>query len=269
MKIVFEHVSFAYPGGVQALEDIDLTIEPGESVALVGENGAGKSTLAKHINGLLKPRAGRVMIGDWDTQAHTPAQLARRVGFVFQNPNEQLFERTVRAEVAFGPKNLGFAAAEVQALVEQALDQMGIAAQAERHPYDLDASQRKLVAIAAALAMQTAVLILDEPTGGQDAAGMGRVAALVEKLKASGRTVLTISHDLDFCAAYFERMVVMAGGCILADGPTAEILAQAELLNQAGVEQPQLVRLAKALEMGAIPRDVEDFLAQYAAHNSR
>jgi energy-coupling factor transport system ATP-binding protein len=261
MNISFEEVSFSYPSGVAALREVNLTVGSGDAVALVGENGAGKTTLAKLLNGLLMPQNGRVLVGEWDTRQRTTAQLARRIGYVFQNPDEQLFERTVWAEVAFGPRNLGCAEAEVRASVDAALTQVGLEAKAKHHPYDLHASQRKLVALAAMLAMKTPVIILDEPTTGQDARGIALIGEIVETLKAKGCTVLAISHDVDFCADHFERVVVMSQGRILAEGPTRRIFSGTDLLAQANVEPPQLVRLAVQLGLAATPRSVDDFIA--------
>lgn len=266
MKLAVEGVSFTYPTGVLALRDVDLVIGAGESVALIGENGAGKSTLAKQINGLLKPSRGRVTVGDWDTRQKSPAQLARRVGHVFQNPDDQLFERTVFGEVAFGPRNLGYSGTALQAKVQQALAQVGLEEQGERHPYDLHPSQRKMVALAATLAMGAPVLILDEPTTGHDVSGVARIGQIVESLKAEGRTVLAISHDLDFCGEHFERIVVMSGGRILADGDADQILRQADVLASAGVEPPQLVRLALALGLPGAPQTAGAFVNTLAEH---
>ncbi len=212
MTIVVRDAAYEYTSGVRALDGVNLSIAPGESVALVGENGAGKTTLAKLLNGLLRPLAGSVEVNGHDTRTRTTAQLSRHVAFVFQNPDDQLFARTVQAEVAFGPRNMKLAEAEVEARVTQAMADAGIAEEAEHHPYDLAVPQRKLVAIAAALAMRTPAIVLDEPTIGQDARGIERLGALVERLHAEGRTLIAITHDLDFCLAHFERVVVMAGG---------------------------------------------------------
>jgi energy-coupling factor transport system ATP-binding protein len=258
-----DHVSFSYSSGVRALQDVSLRIAPGESVVFVGENGAGKTTLAKHLNGLLRPSEGRVLVGDWDTRDCTIARLATRVAYVFQNPDEQLFERTVRAEVAFGPRNLGRPPMEIDAAVQQALAEVGLVDVVDHHPYDLQPSQRRLVTLAAALAMDTPVLVLDEPTTGQDASGTERIGALLEALKTRGKTLVGISHDLDFCALHFDRMVVMSRGAILADGPTAAILGEFGLLAQAGVEAPPLVRLAAALGLPGAPRSMQGFIELY------
>lgn len=264
MNITFDHITFTYPSGVTALQDVSLSIAAGEAVAIIGQNGAGKTTLVKQLNGLLKPSQGRVLIGDWDTQAHTIAQLARRVGYVFQNPNDQLFESTTWAEVAFGPRNLGYGAAEIETAVANALRQVQLEAVAQSHPYDLHPAQRKLIALAAVLAMQTPVVIFDEPTTGHDSQGVALVGEIIRSLKQDGRTILTISHDIDFCAEHFERLVVMANGQIVADGPTTTILGQADLLEAAAVQPPQITRLAAALGLPAqpAPLTVNDFLEQ-------
>ncbi|NIS80435.1 MAG: ATP-binding cassette domain-containing protein [Anaerolineales bacterium] len=260
MNAIIEGVSFNYPSGVIALKEVSLKIMGGEAVAIIGENGAGKTTLAKHLNGLLEPTEGRVLIGDWDTQEHTVGQLSKRVGFVFQNPDDQLFARSVRAEVAFGPSNLGLNAEEVEVRTDQALAQVGLKELAEHHPYDLHAATRKLVAIAATLAMGTPIVIFDEPTTGQDSRAVGHIGRLVEELKSEGRTVITISHDLDFCAEHSERFIVLSQGQVLADGPAERVLSHEEVLHEAGVEAPQMVRLAKALDLPSSPRTVENFV---------
>jgi energy-coupling factor transport system ATP-binding protein len=269
MTIIVRDAVFEYTSGARALDGVSLSIAPGESVGLVGENGAGKTTLAKLLNGLLRPIAGSVEVEGNDTRTRTPAQLARLVGFVFQNPDDQLFAQTVKAEVAFGPRNLKLPEAEIDARVKQALADVGLAHQADGHPYDLAVPRRKLVAIAAALAMHTPVLILDEPTIGQDAVGTERLGALVDRLHNEGRTLITITHDLDFCLAHFDRVVVMAGGKILADGPATEVLNQADLLAQAQVEPPQLVQFALALGWREVPRTPAEFADLYAERKAR
>ena len=262
MPIVVEDVSFTYPSGTHALRGVSLRVSPGEAVAIVGENGAGKTTLVKHLNGLLKQTAGRVAVGDWDTREHTVAKMAARVGYVFQNPDDQIVERTVGDEVAFGPRRLGQPAAEQQANVAAALATVGLTEAAKTHPYDLTAPQRKLVTLASVLAMRTPIVIFDEPTMGQDARGVALIGDIVDRLKAEGRTVLTITHDIDFCAAHFGRAIVMADGQVLADGPAADVLTRADVLATTNVEPPQLVRLAQALRLKRAPLTVEEFVAE-------
>ena len=239
MDITLDQVSFAYANGVQALHEVNLHIPAGQDVALIGENGAGKTTLVKQINGLLKPGQGRVLVGDWDTHEHTVARLAARVGYVFQNPDDQLFARSVRAEVAFGPKNLGVADDDLESRVTEALQQVGLQDQIDQHPYDLQPCQRKLLALAAVLAMNTPVIILDEPTTGQDARGVASIAGIVDRLKSAGRTVITVTHDIDFCAEHFRRVIVMANGDVIGDGPAGDILSRRDVLGQAQVEPPR------------------------------
>lgn len=260
MKVSLKNVSYQYPSGVLALRDVSLDFEQGEQIAIIGENGAGKTTLAKHLNGLLHPTEGSVLVGEWDTREHTVAQLARKVGYVFQNPDDQLFARSVLAEVAFGPRNMGIPSQELTTRVENALYRVGLTHEAEVHPYDLHASQRKLVTIAATLAMDTPMIILDEPTTGQDARGVDQISRIVESLKIEERTVIAISHDLDFCAEHFDRIIVMSEGSVLADGNAENVFAQEELLRRAGVEPPQMVRLATAIDLAIIPRTVQSFV---------
>ncbi len=259
MNLRFENVSFVYPAGVQALNGIDLVIPSGASIAVLGENGAGKTTLARHINGLLKPTAGTVWIGEWDTRQHTVAQLAHKVAYSFQNPDDQLFERTVQREVAFGPRNLGLTEAEIGKRVQQTLDWFGILAVAERHPYDLHPAQRKLVALASAVAMDTPILVIDEPTTGLDDREMARVGQVLDRLRAGGRTIIAISHDVDFCAEHFQYALVMSKGRMVGSGLASEVMAREALLRGAGVQPPQLVRLALALQLPGAPLSVDEF----------
>ncbi len=269
MRVTVEGVSYRYPSGVLALQQVNLTIEPGESLALIGENGAGKTTLAKHLNGLLKPTEGRVLVGELDTRQHSTAKLARWVAYLFQNPDEQLFERTVWREVAFGPRNLGLEASQVEARTRRALQAVGLLDQAQANPYDLHASQRKLLALAATMAMEAPVILLDEPTTGLDNRTIAVVGQAVKALQARGRAVVVISHDMDFCMEHCGRTVVMAGGRIIADGPSHQIFSQGELLARAGVDPPQLVRLAQALGLPGAPSDADQFLELWRASRQR
>ena len=260
MEISIRSLSFTYPSGVTALQDVSLEIGSGESVAIIGQNGAGKTTLVKHLNGLLKPGSGQVQVGDWDTTQHTVAQMSSRVGYLFQNPDDQLFQSTVWAEVIFGPKNLGFNEGRISTLAEQALEMVGLSEMRQKHPYDLSPSQRKKIALAAVLAMDTPVLILDEPTTGQDYASTQLVGEIIENLKMQGKTLIAISHDIDFCAEHFERIVVMAGGRVLLDAAAREALGRTEVLAQTYVEPPQLYRLARGLGLEGLPLNTDEFI---------
>lgn len=260
MKIEIKDLHFTYPTGVEALRGISLTVESGEQVAIVGQNGAGKTTLAKHFNGLLQPTQGQVLIGDWDTTRYSVAKLASRVGYVFQNPDEQLFSRNVGAEVAFGPKNLGFDAQRVEELVNDALALTQLSDKTETNPYDLSITWRKMVALASILSMDTDLLIFDEPTTGQDAVNVARIASVIAELRKRGKSVITITHDIDFCAENFERVVAMSQGKILLDGRANDVLGQDEILASTYVDPPQLTRLGKRLGFKNTVRNQEEFL---------
>jgi len=265
MEIRFDQVRYSYPSGVEAVQGISLTIPSGERLAIVGQNGAGKTTLVRHLNGIFRPTHGSVHIGDWITEGRQIADLSERVGYVFQNPDEQLFARTVREDVAFGPKNLGLVGAEQDIAVDEALALTWLTDQADVHPHHLSLSERKRVAIAAVLAMRTPIVVLDEPTTGQDELGVRMVAEITQSLARDGRTVIAITHDMDFCAENFERVVVMAQGQIRADGTPADVFTRSDDLERAAVEPPQLMRLAHELGWQERPVNVEGFVATLAS----
>ena len=260
MRIEIKDLHFTYPNGVEALRGISLTMESGEQVAIVGQNGAGKTTLVKHFNGLLQPTRGQVFVGDWDTTKHSVAKLASRVGYVFQNPDEQLFSKNVGAEVAFGPRNLGFDAERVETLVSDALVLTQLSDKTETNPYDLSATWRKMVALASIISMNTDIVIFDEPTTGQDAVNVARIAGVIAELRKRGKTVITITHDIDFCAENFERVIALSQGKILLDGRAKEVLGQEEILARTYVDPPQLTRLGKRLGFKDTVRNQEEFL---------
>jgi energy-coupling factor transport system ATP-binding protein len=229
-----------YPGGIEAVRGVSLSIAPGETVAIVGQNGSGKTTLVKHLNGLLRPDAGSVLVGGADI-ANTPiSDLAGEVGFVFQNPDDQLFNNRVDKEVSFGPRNLRLNTADIDKLVGAALAMTGLSDQRSTNPYDLDVSVRKLVALAGVLAMEPAVLVLDEPTAGQDGPGTERIGAIVDGWAAAGRTVLAITHDMEFAAGHFRRIAVMREGEVIVDAAPAEVFAARNraLLASTGLKPP-------------------------------
>lgn len=237
---------FHYTPGVPVLRGIDLSFAPG-ATALVGQNGAGKSTFVRLLNGLLKPAEGRVTVDGVDTRENTVAQLARTVGLVFQNPADQLFRSKVIEEVMFGPQNLGAEAEEARERAERTLAQLELSEFAESNPYDLGLAERKMVTVAGVVAMETDVVILDEPTIAQDLRGTEKLGEVVERLRAAGRTVITITHDMDFVARYFSRVVVLTDGRVVADGPAAEVFGDEEALSAAGLEPPQVTRLGRAV----------------------
>jgi energy-coupling factor transport system ATP-binding protein len=258
-----EGLTHRYPSGVEAVRGVSLRFEPGEAVAILGQNGSGKTTLVKHLNGLLRPAAGEVRIDGRSTADDRVDQLAATVGFVFQNPDDQLFERSVEREIGFGPRNLGFDAALTDRLVEVALSATGLTPDRAANPYDLDLSRRKLVALASVLAMDPAVLVLDEPTTGQDPEGIDRIGRVVRSLRARGRSVVAITHDMEFAATHFDRVVVMRAGQVIADGPADTVLSadQTDLLASTGLLPPPAARVAAVLGLPGAPADAEALLA--------
>jgi energy-coupling factor transport system ATP-binding protein len=222
-----EAITFTYPDGASALTGLDLEIGAGERVAITGRNGSGKSTLVRHWNGLLRPTAGQVLIDGRPTEGRRVADLARTVGISFQDPGSQLFARTCRDEVAFGARNVGLRGAALNSVVDAALAAVGLNDRAGENPYDLGLARRKLLAIASVLAMSTPVVVLDEPTPGQDAEGRARLREIVANLASEGRTVVAVSHDRDFIADAFERVIVLDAGRVIADGSAAVLRRRA------------------------------------------
>ncbi len=260
MKIEIRDLHFTYPAGVEALRGISLTIESGEQVAIVGQNGAGKTTLVKHLNGLLLPTSGEVRIGGWNTKNQSVAKLARRVGYVFQNPDEQLFSKNVGTEVAFGPRNLKLDGEQVQSLVKDALAMTELTDKTETNPYDLSPTWRKMVALASVISMDTDIVVFDEPTTGQDGLNITRIANVIRTLRQRGKTVITITHDIDFCAENFDRVVALSQGKVLLDGYANDVLGQEEILATTYVDPPQLTRLGKRLGFEKTVRTQDEFL---------
>jgi energy-coupling factor transport system ATP-binding protein len=201
------------------------------------------------------------LIGDWDTGKVTVAKLAKRVGYVFQNPDEQLFCRTVGEEIAFGPHNFGMDAQKIEGLVNNAVQLVELTDKKNVNPYDLSPTWRKMVALASVISMDTDCVILDEPTTGQDAANVERIAHVVGELRKRGKTVITITHDIDFCAENFDRVIVLANGRVLLDGTAENVLGEEEVLAQTYVDPPQLTRLGRRLGIKKTVRNQEEFLA--------
>jgi energy-coupling factor transport system ATP-binding protein len=255
--VACEGVGFTYPDGTVALREVDLRIEAGSRVAIVGQNGSGKSTLVRQFNGLLRPTVGQVLVQGQPVGRRHVAQLAREVGLAFQNPDRQIFSGKVRTEVAFGPANFGIAGAPLRETVDQALAAVGLADAAEVNPYDLGYSKRKLLTLASIIAMGTPILVLDEPTTGQDARGVARIQDIVAGLAAEGRTVIAISHDMRFVAETFERVIVMGAGRIVLVGRPAEVFAETAwpTLASTYLEPPLAARVGDRLGLGSTPTE--------------
>ena len=257
--IKVEHLSFHYDEKAPILKDISLTLDE-TPTAIIGQNGAGKTTFVKLLKGLLKPVSGTIEINGHLTTSLTVAQLATHIGLVFQNPNDQIFKNKVYDEVLFGPLNIGMPEAKAKEKALEALKIVGLEDKANQNPYDLSLSERKLIAIASIVAMDTDIIILDEPTIAQDYVSKEKIKGIIRKLHAEGKMVLTIIHDMDFVAECFERTIVFANGKVLLDGATQEVFAKEDELKAAYLEPPHVTQLCKALGYKKTYLSVEAFV---------
>ena len=256
--ILVEDLHHLYPGGVLALAGVSLQIREGESIGIIGQNGSGKTTFVKHLNGLLRPTQGRVLVEGQDTRKTRVSRLARTVGYVFQNPDHQIFAGKVRDEVSFGPKNLGLGGTELEQAVGEALEIMGLTELAERHPYTLSRGQRQRLAIAAVLSMRSRVLMLDEPMGGQDRTQVGRLLAALAGLRAKGHTTIMVSHDLEIIGASCDRAIVFHDGRVILEGPVRDVFAHTEELARTFLKAPQVARFSLARGLPRVAVTVEE-----------
>ena len=246
--IKVQNLTHIYPTGqVVAVKDISLETNPGEIVGVIGQNGSGKTTLVKHFVGLLKPTTGKVIINGQDTAPMKVQQIAANVGYVYQNPNHQLFARTVREELAFGPRNLDLPEDEVNARVEQAVEFFHLEELLELHPYRISFPLRKLVGMASIYTMRPAVFILDEPTTGQDNITTQTVYRLIKKLRDEGSTVLCVAHDMILLAEVVDRMLVLRDGDLIMDATPREVFSNYEIMSSTHLTPPQITTLSLRL----------------------
>jgi cobalt/nickel transport system ATP-binding protein len=234
-SLLVEDLAYAYPDGHQALYGVDLRIERGDRVALLGPNGAGKTTLVLHLNGILRAGRGRVTVGGLPVDKPALQEIRRRVGVVFQDPDDQLFMPTVGEDVAFGPRNLGLPEAEIAARVAEALEQVGMSGYENRPPHHLSFGQRRRVAVATVLSMHPEILVLDEPSSNLDPAGRRELAEVLQALPV---TLLMVTHDLPYALQLCPRSVILDEGVVVADGETRELLADPDLLSRHRLELP-------------------------------
>jgi len=251
-----QSVTHVYPGDSQAVCDVTLTIEEGEFIALLGQNGSGKTTLAKHLSGLLTPTQGRVFLRGQELRQVPLHRLAQEVSYVFQNPDHQLFADTVEEEVAFGPRNIGLSATEVDTRVHEALAVVGLGGMRDHDPFLLGKGERQRLAVAALLALRPRVLILDEPTTGLDYLEQRQMMELLRRLHREGRTLVIITHVPWVAAEYAERALLMARGQLLWDGPLRDLCARTDLCTRASFRPPDITRLG--LHLGVVPLSVEE-----------
>jgi energy-coupling factor transporter ATP-binding protein EcfA2 len=252
-----EDVHYKYSESIHALRGITLALDGG-CVCIIGQNGAGKSTLAKHLNGLLEPTDGRVLVRGTDTRESPVAELAHDVGLSFQNPDNQLFHDSVEEELRYGPRNLGFSESETDEVIESVLQQMGLENLRSKNPYDIGVARRKQVAVASVLAMNTPVVVLDEPTGGQDAPGTELLVEVVRELVADGTLVIVITHDMAFVRDTADRVIALGEGEVLLDDDPESAFEERETLAQTDVTPPRITQIGQRLDLPRTVLSVDD-----------
>ena len=256
--IRIENLSHVYDNGKKALENVNLSIKRGEFVAIIGQNGAGKTTLVKHLIQILLPTTGSVWINGENIKTKNSIELTKVIGYVFQDPDNQIFSNTVYKELEFGLKNIDIDEEERKKRIEQALALTGLTGKEEEHPFSLGKGERQMIAVASILVMQPDILVIDEPTTGQDWAGINRMMSLVETLNQNGTTIVMITHDMDVVAKYAARTIVMTGGSVILDGETRNVFAAADALKAAFVVPPQCVQLSQKLSANGLTDVVMD-----------
>jgi len=246
--IKIENLSYRYEKGSLALHNINIEIKKGEFVGIIGQNGAGKSTLLKNITGLLRPTTGRVQVNGRDTINVPVSDLALEVGFVLQNPDRQLFAATVMEEVAYGPKNMGLSQGQIKERVDYALNAVGLSHLREAFPPALSKGDRAKVVIASVLAMGPQIIILDEPTSGQDYRGCYQIMDIAQEFNKRGHTLLVVTHHMALVAEYTNRTVVLMNGSVLMDASTREVFSHPDKLKMTHITPPQITQVARALQ---------------------
>ncbi len=261
--ISVENVSFHYPTGSEVLQNVNLQIKDGEFIAIMGENGAGKTTLVKMFNGLLKPSLGKVLVDGVNTHEKSVAQLSRNVGLIFQNPDHQLFAETVAEELAFSLRNFGFKEDAIQRRVTTLLTALDLERYEKSSPFVLSGGERKRVALAAILAWDPKHVIMDEPTIGQDYLQKDRLRNFIVQLISQGKTVVIVTHDVEFVAECKPRVVLLSRGRIVGDGAATEILTNRPIIEQASLVMPQIATLMNTLkDFGPPPNIIEVYAAR-------
>ncbi len=258
-QFCIKNLDFSYLADVPVLKKLNMKLDKCPT-AIIGQNGAGKTTLVKLLKGLLKPVSGSIYFHGEDISGKTVAMLAGNVGYVFQNPDDQIFKYNVMDEILFGPLNIGMDAERAKKEAERALKLTGLTGKEKENPYDLELYERKMTAIASVLAMDTDVLILDEPTIAQDWKGRQIIGDIIRSLSERGKLVIAILHDMDFVAENFERVIIMAHGQVLADGTAKEVFAQEEALKKARLQKPYVMQLCEALGYEKSYLTVEELL---------
>ena len=271
--IEVKNLVYNYPDGTNALNGINLEICPGEMMAFIGQNGSGKTTLSKCLNGLFKPSSGDVIVDGLNSKDSSIVQMVKRVGYVFQNPDHQLFSNNCWDEIAYGPRNIQLDEGEVKIRVEEAANVVGLnPAYFDEHPFFLSKGLRQRVAIASILALRPKVIIVDEPTTGQDSKQSIEIMNFLTQLnKESGHMIIIITHDMPIVAKYAERIIVLGLGKIITEGSPAEVFAQPEALAQTNIEPPQITQFAHQVTSYGFSKGtltVEEMYDQYKEFQS-
>ena len=256
--ICVENVNFHYPGSLDVLHNVSLKIDDGEFVAIMGENGAGKTTLVKLFNGLLKPDSGSILIDNVNSRDASVAELSRQVGLIFQNPDHQLFAETVEEELRFSLKNFGFKESMIQNRITSMLTALGIEQYVNTSPFLLSGGERKRVALASILVWDPKHVIMDEPTIGQDYTQKDRLRNFITQLISQKKTVIVVTHDIEFIAECKPRVVLMSKGRIIADGPAESILTDQRIVEEASLVLPQMTQLMRSIAELHAPRHIID-----------
>lgn len=247
MKLEVMNLTHEYGNGFRALDGVSCTFKGAESVAIIGQNGSGKTTLVKHFNGMLAPTSGKILIDDVDVTTRSTAQWSSQIGYVFQNPDDQLFLESVQQEFMFGPIQMGLSADVLDHRLEVIAKLVGLDDKLDVHPFDLSPTEKKFCTIGSVLMMQPKVVIFDEPTCGQDVKGNRRLHNIVTSLRKQGILCITISHDMKFVVKNFSRVVVMCSGKVLLDGETSKVFTQVEQLKRSFIEPPPITRVAQKI----------------------
>ena len=256
LLIEVNNLEYIYPSGIKALDGINLKINNGEYVALMGENGAGKTTLIKHFNGLLKPTKGDVYINDINTKNESIAKLSRIVGIVFQNPDHQFFEENVEKEISFALRNFGFKEEVIKKRIEWALNFMNLEKYRNQPPFLLSGGEKKRLALAIILSWDPEIIVLDEPTIGQDYIQKEKLMQLIIQLNTQGKTVIIATHDIEFVAESKPRVILLSKGKIIDDGPIEEVLTDIEKVKKCSLILPQVTQLMYNLSDLGFPRKI-------------
>ncbi|HHT88060.1 MAG TPA: ATP-binding cassette domain-containing protein [Clostridiales bacterium] len=263
MRIELISLGHVYPTGDEALKGVDLVIEGTEPVAIIGQNGAGKTTLVKHFNGILRPTSGQVLINGEDINNRSTAQWSRDVGYVFQNPDDQIFLETIRKEFEFGPKQIGMPEEKIKEQMDFVSELCLLKDKLDLHPFDLTLTEKKFCTIGSIIMMDPKVIIFDEPTCGQDVEGNKRLKNIVKTLQDMGKLCITISHDMKFVVENFRHVIVMCKGKVLLDGDSKEVFSQVDKLKQSFVSPPPITRVAQKAGFKETVFNIDEFMREF------